>query len=382
MPVTFNFLLLLTLLNNIVVRAANIVLVLYALKLGAEPVTVGLLAATFSFLPMLVSMPAGKLADRYGALWPLVIGTVGGGLGLLVPYLVPGLAALFVAATLMGLTSSMHTLLQNMAGLLSPPQTRVRNFSNFSMIMAASSFIGPLIGGFAIDHYDHATACLQLALLMLAPVAMLIVRSHAFPRGTPQVKHEGGDTRSLLADPGVRRMLATSSLLNTGNDLYLFYMPVYANSLGFSATTIGLVLAMFSAAAFVIRIVLPRLILRFREEKLLAIALYVSALSLLLIPFTQSAVVLMAISFVFGLGPGAGQPIITMLMFIQSPQGRSGEGLGLRMSVVFFTKLVGPLVFGAIGQVLGLPPMFWINSAMLAGGGLLSRAAKKPAARS
>ena len=382
MPVTTNFVMALTLLNNIGARAANVVLVLYALKLGAEPVTVGVLAATFSFLPMLVSVPAGKLADRYGTLWPLLIGTVGGGLGLLVPYLVPGLPALFLAAVMVGLTASMHTPLQNLMGLLSTPKTRARNFSNFSMIMSLATFLGPLIGGFAIDHYGHATSCMLLAMLTLSSLVMFIVRGHTLPKGSPAVKHEGGDTRRMLAEPVVRRMIVTSSLFNTGNELYLFYMPVYAHSLEFSATTIGAVLAMYAAAGFVTRIFLPRLIAFFREERLLAFTFYVSALSLLLIPFFKSAAILMAISFVFGMGNGVGQPIITMLMFAKSPQGRSGEVLGLRMSVVYFTKLVGPLVFGAIGQVLGLPPMFWINSAMLAGGGLLNRPEKKASARS
>ena len=52
---------------------------LYALDLGARPLTIGLrLAASFSTLPMLFSVQAGKLADRFGSRWLLMIGAVGG----------------------------------------------------------------------------------------------------------------------------------------------------------------------------------------------------------------------------------------------------------------------------------------------------------------
>jgi MFS family permease len=83
--------------------------------------------------------------------------------------------------------------------------------------------------------------------------------------------------------------------------------------------------------------------------------------------------VLIVLSALLGVGMGCGQPIITMLMYSYSPKGRSAEALGLRMTFIHFTKLVGPVVFGAIGSALGLAAMFAVNAAIMAGGGLLSR---------
>ncbi|MEN3354861.1 MAG: hypothetical protein V7640_3019, partial [Betaproteobacteria bacterium] len=53
--------------------------------------------------------------------------------------------------------------------------------------------------------------------------------------------------------------------------------------------------------------------------------------------------------------------------------GRTGEALGLRMTFIHLTKLIGPVVFGAIGSALGLPAMFVVNAAIMAGGGMLSQ---------
>jgi MFS family permease len=70
---------------------------------------------------------------------------------------------------------------------------------------------------------------------------------------------------------------------------------------------------------------------------------------------------------------GCAQPIITMLMYSYSPRGQTGEALGLRMSFIHLTKLIGPVIFGAIGSALGLAPMFVLNAAVMASGGMLSR---------
>jgi predicted MFS family arabinose efflux permease len=240
-------------------------------------------------------------------------------------------------------------------------------------MMSIANFVGPLIAGFSIDHSGHALACLYLALLTLVPLAMLSAKIQAIPGGTRTVEHASGGLRDMLANPGIRRTLATSSLMHTGQDLFQFYLPVYAHGIGLSASIIGIVLAMNSAAAFVVRLLIPRLMARWSEERLLAQSFYMGGASLLLIPFFHSGWILALIAFLFGLGMGCGGPLITILMFSHSSDGRSGEALGLRMTVNHLSRVIGPVVFGSIGSVFGLPAVFWLNGAMLGGGGLLSR---------
>ena len=82
---------------------------------------------------------------------------------------------------------------------------------------------------------------------------------------------------------------------------------------------------------------------------------------------------LAVLSFVFGVGFGCANPIITMLMFTRSAAGRSGEAMGLRMTANHLTRSVAPAVFGSLGSAFGLFPVFWINALMLAAGGVISR---------
>ena len=180
----------------------------------------------------------------------------------------------------------------------------------------------------------------------------------------------------MLVGTGLWRVLATGSLVVSGIDLFQVYMPIYGHSAGLSASAIGIVLAMFSVSAFVVRLFLPSMIFRLSEEKVLAFSFFTGAASFLLVPFFQSAMVLALISFAFGLGMGCGQPITLMMTYGNSPQGRSGEAMGLRVTVNHMTRVIVPVVFGSVGSLFGLFPVFWINALLLASGGAITRPGK------
>ena len=371
---SIRYVLALTLFSMTGVRAGRVLLALYALHLGAQPVAVGVLAATFSVFPMLLSLLAGRFADRFGSRRPLIIGAAGGACGMLVPYLFPGMPALFVAAAMNGFAFTfINVALQNLVGLLSDARERARNFSNFSLSLAVASFIGPLMVGFSIDHAGYAYACLYVVAVSLVPVGLLIVKRIAVPHAQPGAAG-GGSVREALARPGVWRVLATSSLVVTGIDMFQFYLPIYAHSIDLSASVIGIVLATFSAAAFVVRLVMPRLLKRWSVETLLAYSFYLGAASLFLVPLFQNGWILALTSFMFGIGMGCCQPITMMLTFSGSAAGRSGEALGLRLTVNHLTRVVTPIVFGSIGSIFGLFAVFWGNAVLLGGGGVLTRA--------
>jgi MFS family permease len=363
----------LALLNFSTVLGGRVLLALYALHLGASPFTVGALAATFSSFPMLFAWPAGKLTDRFGPRWPLTFGAAGGVCGILIPYFLPQLPALYLAAALLGLSFTSSTVsLQNLVGVLGKAEEHARNFSNFAMVAAIANFVGPMIAGFSIDHMGYGAACVNLALLSLLAVALLSLRGGILPGSKP---HSGsaGSFKKMLADPGVRRVLATSSLLQLGIDLFQFYLPIHGHGIGLSASAIGVVLGMFAAASFASRALVPILVARLQEEAVLAYAFFIAAVSFVLIPFCGDAVLLSFVGFLLGLGLGCGPPITMMQTYSQSPAGRSGEALGLRFTLNHVARVIGPLAFGSIGSAFGLYPVFWTNAVMMTLGSLVSR---------
>jgi MFS family permease len=374
MPIYFVFTL--ALLSITGLKAGQVLLSLYALNLGAQPFAVGILAATYSVLPMLFSWQVGKLVDRFGSRWPLIFGAIGGALGMLVPYYVAGLPALYIAAAMNGFLHAFSSVsLQNLVGLLSNPHNRSQNFSNYSVMASVTGFLGPLLAGFSIDHSGHAIACLYIVLIFLLLVVILAIWGGFLPKGSRSAPHKGG-VRDMLAVSGLWRVLITSSMVVTGIDLFQFYMPIYGHGIGLSASAIGVVLAMFAVAAFVVRLIIPFLIAQFSEGKVLTYSFFFGSVCLMLVPFFKSMVVLSLISFALGIGMGCGQPITIMMTFSNSTEGRSGEAMGLRVTVNHLTRVVVPILFGSIGTAFGLFPVFWINALMLASGGAITKPGK------
>jgi hypothetical protein len=62
-----------------------------------------------------------------------------------------------------------------------------------------------------------------------------------------------------------------------------------------------------------------------------------------------------------------------MLIYDRAPEGRSGEALGLRLTLNNFMHVAIPLIFGSIGTVFGVAPVFLANAAVMTAGGLISR---------
>jgi len=370
---SIHFALALSSFNCISMSSARVLLALYALHLGADVFAVGVLAATFALFPMLLGVTTGQLADRFGAKWLLIIGAIGSSVGMLAPVFYPSLPALFIAGIMSGFSVVFYNVsTQNLVGLMSKPSNRAKNFSNYALTKSGADLLGPLIAGITIDQAGHATACVFVAVLTFIPVIMLAARGKLLPGGRIAGEPAPGGVRTMLRDAAIRKVLVTGTLLVMGTTLYQIYLPVYGYSIGLSASVIGVILAINASAAFVVRMVLARLIKRYSEERLLAYAFFVGAASLATVPLFTDPMLLGVTAFVFGLSIGCGQPIVSMLIFACSPPGRSGEALGLKVAANQLSKVASPVVFGFIASIAGLPPTFWLNALLLTFAGYVS----------
>jgi MFS family permease len=370
MSIYFTFIL--AFFTNLSKFTGRVIITLYALKLGAQPFTVGALVAMSEVLPTLLSWHVGRFSDRFGTRWLLMVSAAAGTLGMLVSYIIPGLPALFVTSVMYGLMNALYRApLQNLVGLQSAPQDRARNYSNLTLVVSFTSFAGPLLAGFTIDNAGPDVACLSMVLLFLLLAAMLVVWGGILPSGTRATK-PAGSVRILLSESGLWRILAASSLVMTGIDLFQVYIPIYGHGIGLSASAIGIILSACSSAAFIVRIFLPSLIKRLTMERLLAYSFLMGSAGFLLVPFFKSIVILSLVSFFFGIGIGCGNPITMMMTFSNSTHGRSGEAMGLRITSNNLTRMIAQVFFGAIGSAFGVSPVFWVNALMLATGGAIS----------
>ena len=354
---------------------SRVVVSLYALNLGANQFEIGVLMALYGLCPMLLAVTIGKLADRVGPRLPMLMGTAGTAVALILPPLFPGLATLFVTALLIGASFNFFFVtVMGIAGGIGGEGNRVRNYALLSLGFSAAGFLGPTAAGFSIDHLGHLRTFLLLALSTSIPMLLLCFRSGFLPTaGKRDLTEKKRNAFDLWRIPVLRNTFIASGIISSAWDLFQFYLPVYGYAIGLSASAIGTVLGVFALATFIIRFTLPYLIRRSREAEILAYAIFVAAFAFVLFPFFKSAYALAAIAFLLGLGCGCGQPMSMSLIYELSPRERVSESSGLRVTVNNFTQLVIPLFFGSLGTAFGYFPVFVSNSAMLVAGGLLMR---------
>ena len=353
--------------------STRLLVTLLALGQGANAATIGVLVSVLAICPLILSIPVGFMADRFGGRWLLFCSAALSSCGVLVPVLVPGIEALYATALLAGLGFSFNTVvLQNLVGIQSKPGERTRNFSNYSLITATCLLLSPVLTGAFVDLAGGNAACLYVMSLNAINMVVLLVWGGGLPKGRGKPA-EAADKPAGVTSRAIWRALVVSSCVQLSLDLFQFCIPIYAHDIGLSPSAIGMVLGAFAAASFVARVAMPRLIERMGEQRLLSVTFWLGVAAFLLIPLSSSAVVLGVIAFLFGIGMGCSTPLSIMMMFSHSPEGRSGSALGLRLTANNTLRVVGPTLYGAIGAAFGLWPIFIISAAVMGAGAYLSR---------
>jgi MFS family permease len=361
--------------NHVVLSGNRVTVTLQALREGASTATVGLILALFALLPMLCAVWAGRLSDRVGIRKPMLGASVGLIAGTLLPLLFTSLPVLFLSACVIGLSFMVSQVTaQNATGELGKPSERAQNFSLLALGYSISGFLGPLTAGFTIDHGGFLVAFGLLALLPLVPIFVLGRGMLNLPGPHPaHARAATGGALELLMHPKLRSVFVINVLLSMAWDLNQIVIPVYGNEIGLSASAIGLILASFGAATFVVRLAMPWIVRRANEHQVLTLALVIGGAVYFVFPFSHSAATLMALCFCLGLGLGMSQPMVMSLLHTHAPPGRMGEAAGVRMSLVQAMAVTVPLTFGALGSAVGLQYVFWSVGLCLAAGGAYSR---------
>ncbi|HQA32457.1 MAG TPA: MFS transporter [Casimicrobium huifangae] len=341
---------------------------LAAIKAGGGALWVGLLTAMFNIVPAFVAIRVGRLVDRVPLRRPLIAGcalvAAGGAIAAIEPMLgILALCAIAIGIGWMAIAASS----QYAVGLFGGSENRVRAFSVMSMGFSISSFLGPLIAGFMIDHVSYRAAFAVLAALPAIAAIAFATRWLKLPAVAPREDAPNGGARELLGMPAVRNTLISAAFITVGWDLYIFMVPVLGTELHLTATQIGSVLSFFAVAVFVVRLFMTRLTDRLGERGVMVSAMAVAGVTFIAFGFAHSYGVMMALSFVIGLGLGASQPIVLSILHDAAPPGRIGEVNGMRMTMISTSQWTMPLVFGMLSASTGMLPLF-----LIIGGGILS----------
>jgi predicted MFS family arabinose efflux permease len=353
---------------------------LQALSQGRSEWAVGVLMALFALGPIVLALPAGRMADRHGYHRPLYLAVGLSLTGGVIAAVTSHYAAICVAALLTGAGANIGLItIQRTAGRMTADGVqRMRVFSWLGLAPALANVVGPMTAGALIDLAGFRAA---FAVLMLMPLAAL-VSSRAVAVEVPAAP-QAADARSrtswdLLRNPSLRRLLLVNWLLSASWDLHSFVLPILGHERGLSASAIGVILGLFAFAVAAVRVLIPLIAEYLSEAEVLLGAMLSVAVVLAVYPLVHSAWLMALCAALLGLALGAVQPMVMSTLHQVTPHDRHGEAIGLRSLAINLSSTVMPLLFGVAGAAIGAGTLFWGMSAGVGLGSLQARRLKEP----
>jgi MFS family permease len=350
-----------------------------ALELDVPTALFGVLGASFALVPLLVAIPAGDLADRFGEARLVVAGSllVSGAIALFV-FTADSFATLLLAVVVLGTGHLLCMVGQQalVAGLA--PSGKLDSAYGFytfagSIGQAAGPGLLALFGaGAALPRTDdafRAAALLAVGMLVLA----LCCRSSPRRPAVPDADAPDRRVLSLLRIPGMVRGLMVSSAVIVAMDITLVYLPALGAEKGWTVGTVGALLAARSVATMASRLATGALTRRLGRRRLLAITIGVSACATATVPLPVPLWLVAVAVVVMGFGLGVCMPATLAWLAEIGPAGLQGRIVALRLVGNRLGQVVIPSSIGLVAAGLGAAGVLWLTAVLLAGAAATSR---------
>ncbi|WP_165972002.1 MFS transporter [Paenibacillus piri] len=366
--------------NQMIVAGTKPVVSLYASKLGATPLEIGIIVAIFAFLPAFLAIHIGKWIDRYGIRRLVSLGGIGLLIALIAPVAYPHFLTFVFSQGMMGVAFTFQVVaMQKRIGTTDNIEKRI---ATFSLAGSLGAMVGPAMSTFLYEHYDFRFSYMINAVFCFIAIVIvhLVTRSSwEIAKGDdaaadgPADSSNGGSIWNMLRQRDLRNAVIISGLMLSNREIFAAYFPLLGEKMNLSPSMIGIILSIMGAASMIIRMTQPYLVRRFGRMNVLTWALYISGAIYIMTPSIPLAVVLTVLIAILGAGLGLGQPLSLSYTIQVSPLERRGEVLGLRITFNRASQFIVPLVFGSIGGVAGITAIFWASGLLLLLGGWMTR---------
>ncbi len=340
-----------------------------AIELGVDTALLGLLAASFALVPLLVALPAGDLADRYGESRVMGAGAVLIGAAATMYVVASDTFGMLLLATVVLGTGHLLCAVgqQAMVANLVAPGRFDSAFGYYTFAGSIGQVAGP--GLLALFGSSGALPRTGDAFLAAAFVALTLVLVSCFARRTPRI--DRGATRAerkvvaLLRTPGLTRALVVSSVVLAAMDITLVYLPALGTETGLTVGVVSALLAVRAGATMLSRLFTGALTAWLGRRVLLVLAIGASGLATAVVPFPVPVWALFVAVVVMGFGLGVCQPATLAWLAEIAPRGLQGRVMSLRLVGNRLGQVVLPTGLGLFAAGANAGGVLWLTSGTL-----------------
>jgi predicted MFS family arabinose efflux permease len=336
------------------------------LALGAGPGEIGALATAQTLPFLLLSIPAGLLADRWSRRRLMVMAEALRAASLVALLLATMLGQLSLALlALLGFVGAAGTVGFSVAApalvpsLVTHAELGMAN-SRLELARSAAYAAGPALAGALVAWAGASSAFVLAAVLSVAAVALLL-RLPEQPPGAARTRHVMEELRDgarlVWRHPLLRPILFTAIAWNAAwFVLQAAYVPYAMRSLGLDASAVGVTLACYGAGMVVGALLAARVLRALPFGRAILVGPFMSVAASLVMAATLCwpSGVLAAVSFfMFGAGPILWSITSTTLRQTVTPGAMLGQVSAMFLTVNTGVRPLGAALGGAIGAAYG-----------------------------
>jgi len=354
--------------------AKSPVLPLFATHLGGNPSQVGIVAAMSAFTGVLVSIPAGILADRFGKRRMLLISSL---IFVSAPFsylLITEIWELAIVRFYHGLATAIFTPIS--MALVSDlfHKERGEKLGWFSTATLLGRFSAPVIGGGIISAMALYGSLQFSAVYIVCSVAGIVtfVMSLRIPAATEQ--HSAGKSwqnsweafKSVITSRAIIITSAVEAAILFLYGTFETFLPLHALKSGFSASQIGIFLSVQIITLALTRPSMGRFSDRHGRKPQIVLGGLLGAVCIGLLAFVNGFVWFLAVSIFIGLSLSIVTSATSALIADLSKSEGRGSAMGILGSIMDIGHTTGPLVAGIVATMYGFEKAFLTAAALLA----------------
>jgi predicted MFS family arabinose efflux permease len=315
----------------------------------------GFFTGIYGLLAMLLSVPAGLSAKRFGEKRVLAAGLVGVALGsvLLGQAWSFESAVAFRGLTIFGYRFAFVSVLIAVA-LTAPLHLRGRTMGVLGATSAMASVVGAPLGGALVDELGWRSAILGYAGMALfgATVFALLYRATAEPDAVPAAAH-GTASRSAFRSPVVWLLALVVGLGGFGQFTVTYFVPSVAGALyGLDATAAGVIISTGYMAAIVLNLAIGVLTDRFDKLVVLGGIVSLLAVASACLAIENEVVFRVATAVVIGFGFSAANQLYGLAGSLM-PRREAGNAMGVVSLGAGLFGYFGPQMVGVLRDTTG-----------------------------
>lgn len=349
--------------------ATRVAASLAVLHQGHGEWVVGALLSLYAVAPIVLSLWAGRVADRYGFRKPVAWGVALALVGTLMPVIAQQVWAFALSGLLTGGALSVAAVaIQREAGRMARDADDLKRvFSWVALGPALSNTLSPVFAGLVIDHGGFRAAfAMALVMPLVAAWAATRVPQGPSPRiGTAAHAAPREPAWTMLRNPMLRHLLLVNVAMAAAWDSHSFTVPVVGHARELSASAIGLVLASFAIAATAVRLAILAWANHIGEARALRTAITLATAVLAIYAWLPGTMGMMLGSALLGIALGSVQPMVLSTLHQAAPPDRQGQALALRMVLTNAATIAMPLLFGVLAAATTVAAPMWLMAALL-----------------